>query len=335
MKSVFIIHSYNADTKDSFSSSIEKLCKNNNIEFYLPDFSVRSDAKYDKWEKILKQYYLDGKLNENSIVIAHSLGTQFMIKFIAKNNIKIDKYISVAGFIGFKGREDLEKILESFQPTEEEYLISNSLINKRYSIYSDNDELNDISKLEKYAEKINGQKILLHNCGHFNPKSNVKEITEINNIILDNENDEKYIDIAIEISKKSKFPYGAIVVKDNKIIGRSDDKTIIETSIYTHAELAAIESASINKSLYGDLKGATIYTSCQPCMMCMGAILYEEISKIVYAASLQDSNDIYWPETVINIDDLAKYSKEKIEIVKELHRNKAIEILKERAENYG
>ncbi len=137
--------------------------------------------------------------------------------------------------------------------------------------------------------------------------------------------DEQYIDIAIEISKKAKYPYGAIIVKDNKIIGRSDDKTLIET-MYSHPELKAIESAT--KNLYGDLNGATLYTSCEPCMMCMGAILYEEISKIVYAATLQDSNDYYCPEMITNIDELAKYSKNKIEIIKELHRDKAIEVLK-------
>lgn len=101
--------------------------------------------------------------------------------------------------------------------------------------------------------------------------------------------------------------------------------------MYSHAELEAIESASKNKNLYRDLKGATIYMSCEPCMMCMGAILYEEFSKIVYAATLQDSNDNYCLEMITDIDLLAKYSKDKIEIVKELHRNKAVEILKLRS----
>jgi len=143
--------------------------------------------------------------------------------------------------------------------------------------------------------------------------------------------DEEYIDIAIEISKNAKYPYGAIVVKDDMILGRSDDKTLMETSMYSHAELEAIESASKSKNLYGDLKGATMYVSCEPCMMCMGAILYEEFSKIVYAATLQDSNDIYCPEMLTDIDELAKYSKNKIEIVKELHREKAVEVLKSKA----
>ncbi len=142
--------------------------------------------------------------------------------------------------------------------------------------------------------------------------------------------DEKYIDIAIEISKNAKYPYGAIVVKDNEIIGRSDDKTLIETSMYSHAELEAIESASKSKNLYGDLKGATMYISCEPCMMCMGAILYEEFGKLVYAATLQDSSDNYCPEIITDIDELAKYAKNKIEIVKELHREEAIKVFKER-----
>jgi len=139
--------------------------------------------------------------------------------------------------------------------------------------------------------------------------------------------DEQYIDIAIEISRSAKYPYGAIVVKDNKIIGRSDDRTLMETSIFSHAELEAIESASKNKTLYGDLKGAIMYVSCEPCMMCMVAILYEEFNKLVYAATLQDSNDNYCPEMITNINELAKYSKNKIEIVKELHRDKAVEVL--------
>lgn len=141
-------------------------------------------------------------------------------------------------------------------------------------------------------------------------------------------NDEWFIDIAIEISKAAKYPYGAIIVKDGNIIGRSDDTTLIENTMYSHAELKAIESASKNKSLYGDLKGATIYVSCEPCMMCMGAILYEGITKIVYAATLQDSNDNYCSEIITNIDDLARYAKNNVKIIKELHREKAIEVLR-------
>lgn len=68
-------------------------------------------------------------------------------------------------------------------------------------------------------------------------------------------------------------------------------------------------------------------------MMCMGAILYEGISKIVYAATLQDSNDFYSPENISPIKELAKYASHPIEITGEIHRDKAIEILKIAKEN--
>lgn len=140
--------------------------------------------------------------------------------------------------------------------------------------------------------------------------------------------DEEYIDIAIEISRKAKFPYGAIVVKDGKIIGRSDDETLIYKSMFPHAELAAIESASKDMNLYGELSGATLYTSCEPCMMCIGAILYEGISRVVYAATLKDSDLNYNPEILIDSDDLFNYAYNKVEVVKGVHRDKAVEVLK-------
>ena len=77
-----------------------------------------------------------------------------------------------------------------------------------------------------------------------------------------------------------------------------------------------------------------MYVSCEPCMICMGAILYGKFSKIVYAATLQDSNDNYCPEMITDIDVMAKYANSKIEIVKELHRDKAVEILKKAGENH-
>lgn len=195
----------------------------------------------------------------------------------------------------------------------EEYVFEDDEVSEVKYVYFE-----DLEKMVE--EKVEG--LLLHD----------EEFKKLFEYIRNKEKDKYYIDIAIEISKNAKYPYGAIVVKDGEIIGRSDDKTLMETSMYSHAELEAIESASKNKNLYGDLKGATMYVSCEPCMMCMGAILYEEFSKIVYAATLQDSNDNYCPEMITNIDELAKYGNSEIEIIKELHREKAVEVLKMRGE---
>lgn len=146
--------------------------------------------------------------------------------------------------------------------------------------------------------------------------------------------DLEYMDIAVEISKKAQFPYGAIVVKEDKIIGRSDDDTLINKGMFTHAELSAIESASKYNNLYGELKGATLYTTCEPCMMCMGAILYEQFDRLVIGATLQDSNDYYAKEMIVDVEMLAKYANNNIKIEKGLRRDEIIEILKSKVNPY-
>lgn len=146
--------------------------------------------------------------------------------------------------------------------------------------------------------------------------------------------DLEYMDIAVEISKKAQFPYGAIVVKEGKIIGRSDDDTLINKGMFTHAELSAIESASKYNNLYGELKGATLYTTCEPCMMCMGAILYEQFDRLVIGATLQDSNDYYAKEMIVDVEMLAKYANNNIKIEKGLRRDEIIEILKSKVNPY-
>lgn len=143
--------------------------------------------------------------------------------------------------------------------------------------------------------------------------------------------DEKFIDIAIELSKKSIYPYGAIIVKNGEIIGRSDADVPVSKTGFSHAELRAIENAM--EHIGGHLcaeggKGCTIYSSCEPCAMCMGAILYTGIERLVYAATLEDSKECV-NEILAKAENVADACKNrKIEIIKELHKDKAVEVLK-------
>lgn len=127
--------------------------------------------------------------------------------------------------------------------------------------------------------------------------------------------DNEFMSLAIEISKKSKYPYGAIVVKDGKIIGRSDSKKVKLNGCYTHAEFVAIQDALKENNLYGELKGAIMYVSTEPCPMCMGAILYEQFDKLFYGATLEDSDKYYCKEVLISCETIAKHTKNcKLEI---------------------
>ena len=146
--------------------------------------------------------------------------------------------------------------------------------------------------------------------------------------------DREFMQIAIDISKTAKYPYGAIVVRDGKIVGRSDSTGGVKNeTCFQHAEFLAIQDALKDNNLYGELKGATMYVSCEPCPMCMGAILYEEFDRLVYGAKLEDSDKYYCPEVLISCEDIAKNIKNrKIEIVN-MMRKEAVEVLKKAGEN--
>jgi len=74
--------------------------------------------------------------------------------------------------------------------------------------------------------------------------------------------DEDFMSVAIDISAKAKYPFGAIVVKDGEIIGRSDAEVTVSKSWLRHDELVALEDAS-KGGLYGALEGAIMYCSCE------------------------------------------------------------------------
>jgi len=95
-----------------------------------------------------------------------------------------------------------------------------------------------------------------------------------------------FLQLAIEKAKESVakggFPAGAVVVKDEKVIGEGISIGNKLNDPTSHGEMAAIRDACKNLSTT-DLSGATLYASMQPCVMCLGASAWSSISKIVYA----------------------------------------------------
>lgn len=105
--------------------------------------------------------------------------------------------------------------------------------------------------------------------------------------------DEKFIRVAIEEAGKASWPFGAVVVRDGEIIAQasSGDGRDITIDPTAHAEVNAIRRAC-EKVNSGDLSGATLYASCEPCVLCFGAAWYGGIREIVFGSSLEDIKHI-------------------------------------------
>ena len=86
-------------------------------------------------------------------------------------------------------------------------------------------------------------------------------------------------------------PFGAVVVKDGKIIGRGNNQVLSSNDPTAHAEVTAIRDACKNINSY-DLSGCEIYTSCFPCPMCLSSIIWSNIKKVYYGNTKEDAANI-------------------------------------------
>jgi tRNA(Arg) A34 adenosine deaminase TadA len=128
------------------------------------------------------------------------------------------------------------------------------------------------------------------------------------------EQNEFYMTKASELANKSiekgGGPFGCVIVKDGEIVGEGHNHVRILNDPILHAEVVAIQNACRNLGTH-DLSGCVIYTSCEPCPMCLGAIYWARISKIFYGNTRKDAAAIGFSDDFI-YDELAKPLDERI-----------------------
>lgn len=105
----------------------------------------------------------------------------------------------------------------------------------------------------------------------------------------------KFMRKAIELSVKSvkigSGPFGAVIVKDGKIVGRGENRVTHKSDPTAHAEIGAIRQAASRLKTH-DLTGCTIFSSCEPCPMCLSAIYWANISEVYYACTAEDAGKV-------------------------------------------
>lgn len=123
------------------------------------------------------------------------------------------------------------------------------------------------------------------------------------------ERDSYFMQRAIDLAEKginsnSGGPFGTVVVKDNKIIAEGYNKVTSTNDPTAHAEIVAIKEACKKLDSF-QLDGCTIYTSCEPCPMCLGAIYWARPKKVYYACNRDDAAMIDFDDQFI-YDELKK-----------------------------
>ena len=131
------------------------------------------------------------------------------------------------------------------------------------------------------------------------------------------------IKLANESVRRGGGPFGAVVVKDEKVIAGSSNRVTLELDPTAHAEVNAIREACRRLGTF-DLKGCTIYTSCEPCPMCLGAIYWAHIDRIYYGNTRKDARDVDFADDFI-YDELSRPMDERTVPIVPLLRDEAQE----------
>ena len=106
------------------------------------------------------------------------------------------------------------------------------------------------------------------------------------------------IDLSIENVKNGGGPFGAVIVENGKIIATGVNRVTASNDPTAHAEVNAIRAACQQKANF-KLTGCSIYTSCEPCPMCLAAIYWAGISHIYYGNTKQDAEEINFGDKFI------------------------------------
>lgn len=142
---------------------------------------------------------------------------------------------------------------------------------------------------------------------------------------------EKFMKMAIALSEENVTrslggPFGAVIVKDGKLIAKSANKVTTSNDPTAHAEVSAIRKACKKLKTF-DLSGCVIYTSCEPCPMCLGAIYWSRIDLIYYANTKKDAADIGFDDQFIYDEIDLAMDKRKLPVV-QLLRDQAQQAFK-------
>jgi len=118
-------------------------------------------------------------------------------------------------------------------------------------------------------------------------------------------------------------PFGCVIVKNGEIIGRGNNKVTSTNDPTAHAEITAIRDACKHLNSF-QLEGCIIYTSCEPCPMCLGAIYWARPDKVYFGCSQQDAAGIGFDDEFIYKEIDLDYQKRSIPF-EQLARNEALE----------
>ena len=130
------------------------------------------------------------------------------------------------------------------------------------------------------------------------------------------------IELSVNSANNAGGPFGCVIVRDNKIIAEGSNIVTSSNDPTAHAEIVAIRDACKKLNTF-NLSGSDLYSSCEPCPMCLSAIYWSHIDNIFYANTRDDAKKINFDDSFIYSEFSKKIEDRKIPI-KQMLRDEAL-----------
>ena len=130
------------------------------------------------------------------------------------------------------------------------------------------------------------------------------------------------IELSIESVNSGGGPFGTVIVKDDNIVAEGSNKVTSTNDPTAHGEIVAIRVACKNLNDFS-LNGCELYSTCEPCPMCLSAIYWARISKIYYANTREDAQKIDFDDSMIYSEFKKNINQRKIPMI-QLMRDEAL-----------
>jgi predicted alpha/beta hydrolase family esterase len=165
-----------------WGKEVKNVFEEKDVEVIMPNFPIRVDSTYEKFENILKEYIDNRKLNESSIVIAHSIGNAYFVRFCKELNFSPKVYVAVAPGAVYEYPSTRNDYIVEVK--KKAYCKKDALdfvkynLNEKYLLYSDEDD-NNIEKFTRFIEDIDAKGIYLEGYNHFDGRHNIENVSEL------------------------------------------------------------------------------------------------------------------------------------------------------------
>lgn len=184
MTNIIIIHGTGGNPNRNWFPWLKSELEKSDCRVFVPKFPTPENQSLENWLNVFKDY--EQYLDENSIVVGHSLGPAFLLSVLENLNRPIKAAFFVAGFTGLLNNSDFDELNESFVTKSFDWAKIKKNCKKFYVINSDNDPYVPLEKGKSLAENLGTELITLKNAGHINEEARYTEFS----FLLDKINNE-------------------------------------------------------------------------------------------------------------------------------------------------